>query len=326
MKIAVTYDRETGSVFQHFGRTEFFKIYETENNQIVSVNVYDNAGVGHEALADVLKDLGVDILVCGGMGPGAKAALAQAGLTIYAGITGSADEAVVKLLKGELPQNDAANCDHHDHEHHDHHEEPAAEEAPKEAEEEAEEAPAESEETAEADTDEAEGCDCGEDCGEGCGGGCSGCSGCGPREPIYEGKNAGKTVKVHYRGTLNDGTEFDSSYGRGETLDFMCGMGMMIPGFDKAVVNMEVGEEIDIHLMPEEAYGPVNEESIFTIPIANLAGAEDLEVGNRIYISGGGRPFPVTVTAKDAETITLDANHALAGQELNFHIQLVAVE
>ena len=195
MKIAVTYDRETGSVFQHFGRTEFFKIYETENNQIVSVNVHDNAGVGHEALADVLKDLGVDILVCGGMGPGAQAALAAAGLTIYAGIQGSADEAVVKLLKGELPQNDAANCDHHDHEHHDHHEEPAAEEAPKEAEEEAEEAPAESEEAAEADTDEAEGCDCGEDCGEGCGGGCSGC---GPREPIYEGKNAGKTVKVHF--------------------------------------------------------------------------------------------------------------------------------
>ena len=198
-----------------------------------------------------------------------------------------------------------------------------AENKVKEAEAEAEEAPAESEEAAEADTDEAEGCDCGEDCGEGCGGGCSGC---GPREPIYEGKNAGKTVKVHYRGTLNDGTEFDSSYGRGETLDFMCGMGRMIPGFDKAVVNMEVGEEIDIHLMPEEAYGPVNEESIFTIPIANLAGAEELEVGNRIYISGGGRPFPVTVTAKDAETITLDANHALAGQELNFHIQLVAVE
>ncbi len=291
MKIAVTFDKSTGSVFQHFGRTEFFKIYEVENNQIVSVSVHDNDGVGHEALADVLKDLGVEVLICGGMGQGAKDALASAGLEVYAGVTGSADEAVVKLLKGELVQNDAANCDHHDHE---------AEEADDEA-----------------------GC---EDCGEDCGGNCGGCPGCGPREPLYEGKNAGKAVKVHYRGTLNDGTEFDSSYGRGETLDFVCAMGMMIPGFDKAVVNMEVGEEIDIHLMPEEAYGLVNPDAIFTIPLANLGGSEELEVGQRIYISGGGRPFPVTVTAKDEENITLDANHALAGQELNFHIQLVEVE
>jgi len=323
MKIAATYDKETGSVFQHFGRTEYFKVYEVENDEIVSVNVHDNAGVGHEALADVLAELGVDVLICGGMGQGAKDALAATGIEIYAGVQGSVDEAVVKLLKGELEQNDAVNCDHHDHEHghehghghhgehHGHHEAPAeeapAEEAP------AEEAPAEEE-------------GCGEDCGEGCGGNCGGCSGCGPREPIFEGKNAGKNVKVHYRGTLNDGTEFDSSYGRGETLDFVCGMGMMIPGFDKAVVNMEVGEEVDIHLMPEEAYGPVKQESIFTIPLENLGGSEELEVGQRIYISGGGRPFAVTVTAKDNETITLDANHALAGQELNFHIHLVEVE
>ena len=72
---------------------------------------------------------------------------------------------------------------------------------------------------------------------------------------ILEGKNAGRTVRVHYRGTFNDGTQFDSSYDRGEPLEFICGAGMMISGFDKAVVDMETGQAVDIHLMPEEAYG-----------------------------------------------------------------------
>ena len=98
-----------------------------------------------------------------------------------------------------------------------------------------------------------EACECGS-----CGGGCSscggGCSGCGAPQIILEGKNAGKTCKVHYTGTFNDGSQFDSSYDRGEPLEFICGAGMMIKGFDAAVVNMEVGEVRDVHLMPEEAY------------------------------------------------------------------------
>ena len=277
MKIAVTF--ENGQVFQHFGHTETFKIYDIEDGKVVASEVIGSNGSGHGALAGLLAQQDIKVLICGGLGDGAKNALTEAGIEVFSGAQGDADAAVDAYLKGELVSA-GVNCDHHHDESH--------------------------------------------DCSSH---GCGSCGGCGGApQIIMEGKNAGKTVKVHYRGTLNDGTEFDSSYGRGETLDFMCGMGMMIPGFDKAIVNMEVGEEIDIHLMPEEAYGPVNEESIFTIPIANLAGAEELEVGNRIYISGGGRPFPVTVTAKDEETITLDANHALAGQELNFHIQLVAVE
>ena len=133
--------------------------------------------------------------------------------------------------------------------------------------------------------------------------------------------------KVHYRGTLNDGTQFDSSYDRGETLDFVCGVGMMIRGFDQAVADMEVGQILDIHLMPEEAYGPVDPRAIFTLEVSQLPGSENLKSGDKAYLANGaGQPFPVTVTAKDENFITFDANHEMAGKELNFTIELVAVE
>ena len=201
-------------------------------------------------------------------------------------------------MKGELIST-GANCDHHDHE---------------------------------------EGHSCGEHgCGEhGCGGheedhGCGGhscgsCGGCGGLRITLEGKNAGKTCRVHYKGTFNDGTQFDSSYDRGEPLEFICGAGMMIRGFDAAVVDMEVGETIDIHLMPEEAYGMPDPDAILTFEIAQLSGSEDLEVGQKVYLTNAmGQPIPVTVTAKDDSTITLDANHEMAGKELNFKIELVEV-
>lgn len=141
------------------------------------------------------------------------------------------------------------------------------------------------------------------------------------------GRNVGKTCRVHYTGTFNDGTKFDSSLDRGQTLDFTCGAGQMIKGFDAAVADMEVGAEVDIHLMPEEAYGEANPDAIFTMPIANLPGSEALEVGQRVYLRDNmGNPIPVLVTAKDAATITFDANHEMAGKELNFHIQLVEVK
>ena len=141
-----------------------------------------------------------------------------------------------------------------------------------------------------------------------------------------EGKNAGKSVKVHYRGTFDDGTQFDSSYDRGEPLAFVCGTGMMIKGFDKAVADMEVGQVVDVHLMPEEAYGPVDPEAIITIEIRQLPGSENLSVGERVFLRNMmGQPFPVTVTAKDDTNITLDANHEMAGKELNFRIELVEV-
>ena len=171
-----------------------------------------------------------------------------------------------------------------------------------------------------------EACECGS-----CGGGCSscggGCSGCGAPQIILEGKNAGKTCKVHYTGTFNDGSQFDSSYDRGEPLEFICGAGMMIKGFDAAVVNMEVGEVRDVHLMPEEAYGMPDPNAILTFEIERLTGSEELTVGQQVYLYNSvGQPVPVKVVAKDDTTITLDTNHEMAGKELNFKIELVEVQ
>lgn len=141
-----------------------------------------------------------------------------------------------------------------------------------------------------------------------------------------QGKNVGKTVKVHYRGTLNDGSQFDSSYDRGEPLEFVCGAGQMIRGFDEAVADMDLGQVIDIHLMPEEAYGPSDPRAIFTLPVAQLPGSEELEVGQQVYLYNDmGQPIPVKVVAREGETITFDANHEMAGKELNFQIQLVEI-
>ena len=141
------------------------------------------------------------------------------------------------------------------------------------------------------------------------------------------GRNVGKTCRTHYKGTFNDGTQFDSSYDRGEPLEFVCGAGQMIQGFDAAVADMEVGEVKEIHLMPEEAYGLADPNAILTIEIAQLPGSEGLTVGQQVYLSNQmGQPFPVKVTAKDEKFITLDANHEMAGKELNFKIELVEVK
>jgi len=138
--------------------------------------------------------------------------------------------------------------------------------------------------------------------------------------------NENKTCRVHYTGTFNDGSKFDSSYDRGEPLEFVCGAGMMIPGFDAAVMNMEVGQIIDIHLMPEEAYGLPDPQAIFTVPLEQLPGAEDLSAGQQVYLADqSGQPFPVKVVKLDETTITFDANHEMAGKELNFKIELVEV-
>lgn len=305
MKIAATYDN--GTIFQHFGRTEQFKLYTVEDGKIVSSEVVGNDGLGHEALVKILEGNDIDVLICGGLGPGAMNALEAAGITVIPGAEGSADKAVEAYLKGEL-QPGEANCDHHDH-----HEEGSGEGGC-------------------GHHGGNDGCGhdegCGHDCGEGEEEGCGHqCGHCGHHEVILEGKNAGKRVRVHYRGTFNDGTQFDSSYDRGEPMDFVCGTGMMIPGFDKAVALMETGESVDVHLMPEEAYGMPDPSCILHLRIADLPGSEKLSVGDQIYLRNTtvGQSFPVTVTEKDDENITLDANHMLAGKELNFHIELLEV-
>ena len=120
MRIAVTY--ENGQIFQHFGHTKQFKVYDIENGQVKVSKVLDTNGSGHGALAGILKVLHVDALLCGGIGGGAQAALNAAGIALYAGVSGDADEAVAKLIAGELDYTDSANCDHHadGHDCHDH--------------------------------------------------------------------------------------------------------------------------------------------------------------------------------------------------------------
>ena len=288
MKIAVTYDN--GNIFQHFGRTESFKVYDVEDNKVVSSEVIGSNGVGHGALAGLLADRAVDVLICGGIGGGAQQALADAGVELVAGAEGDADQAVEAYLKGELIST-GANCDHHHHE------------------------------DGHSCGDHGDGHSCGSGgCEDSCGGGCG-------SEPKLTGRNVGKTCRTHYRGTFNDGTQFDSSYDRGEPLEFICGAGQMIRGFDAAVADMEVGQVVDVHLMPEEAYGMPDPNAVFTVEIAQLPGSEELEAGQQVYLSNQyGQPFPVKVVTKDETTITFDANHERAGKELNFRIELVEVK
>lgn len=126
MKIAVTY--ENGQVFQHFGHTEKFKVYQVEDGKVISAAILGSNGSGHGALAGLLRGSGVDALVCGGIGGGAKSALAQAGIKLYGGVSGDADQAVADLLAGKLDFDPEVICSHHgEHhgdscgEHHDHH-------------------------------------------------------------------------------------------------------------------------------------------------------------------------------------------------------------
>ena len=112
-KVAVTY--ADGQIFQHFGHTEYFKIYDIENGKVVNSQVVYTNGSGHGALAGFLQMMGVDTLICGGIGGGAKVALAQAGITLYGGASGDADTAVQNLLDGILSFNPDVMCSHHSH-------------------------------------------------------------------------------------------------------------------------------------------------------------------------------------------------------------------
>ncbi len=115
MKIAVTY--ENGMIFQHFGHTEQFKIYNVEDGKILSATVLGTNGSGHGALAGFLSALEVDVLICGGIGGGAQTALAQAGIRLFGGVSGAADKAVENYIAGVLDFNPNVMCSHHDHSH-----------------------------------------------------------------------------------------------------------------------------------------------------------------------------------------------------------------
>lgn len=115
MKLAVTY--ENGEIFQHFGHTAAFQIYEITDGRVVSRKIVETNGSGHGALAGLLQQLGVQALICGGIGGGARVALAEAGIVVYGGVSGDADEAVDAFLSGALNYDPNAACAHHDHEH-----------------------------------------------------------------------------------------------------------------------------------------------------------------------------------------------------------------
>ncbi len=136
----------------------------------------------------------------------------------------------------------------------------------------------------------------------------------------------GDSVKVHYKGTLTSGEQFDSSEGRAP-LEFTVGAGQMIAGFDKAIPGMAVGEKKTINIAPADAYGEKNDDAIIEFPKANIPPDMKLEPGMQLQLRNeAGHPVPVTVTEVKDDVVILDANHHLAGKELVFDIELVEIK
>jgi FKBP-type peptidyl-prolyl cis-trans isomerase 2 len=125
---------------------------------------------------------------------------------------------------------------------------------------------------------------------------------------------------------LDDGTVFDSSYERGEPIEFVSGVGQMIPGFDAAILEMETGERRTVHIPAEKAYGQRHEDGVQTIPTAHIPNADKLPVGEYIYLpAGGGQMTRCKVVKVENGEATFDLNHELAGQNLTFEIELVQI-
>ena len=135
----------------------------------------------------------------------------------------------------------------------------------------------------------------------------------------------GDTIQVHYHGKLNDGSTFDSSEGR-NPLEFEVGSGMVIPGFDAGVTGMTIGEKKTIVIPAEEAYGPRMDDMIMEFPKVQFPPDMVPEVGMQLNMSNGsGQQFPVRIVEVKEEVVVLDANHPLAGETLNFDLELVAI-
>jgi len=136
---------------------------------------------------------------------------------------------------------------------------------------------------------------------------------------------SGDTVKVHYTGTLNSGQVFDSSKER-EPLKFTLGSGMVIPGFDAAVTGLTAGESVTTTIPVDEAYGAYNAQMVANIEKKNIPADFELAVGQRLQMQApGGEAMAVTITEIQGETVTLDGNHPLAGQDLTFELELVEI-
>lgn len=135
----------------------------------------------------------------------------------------------------------------------------------------------------------------------------------------------GDVVRVHYTGKLTNGEQFDSSTGR-EPLEFTVGAGQMIKGFDNAMPGMNVGDKKTINISADDAYGQKDEQAIIEFPKANIPADMKLEPGMQLQLRNeSGQPFPVTVAEIKDDIVVLDANHALAGKELVFDIELMEI-
>ena len=136
----------------------------------------------------------------------------------------------------------------------------------------------------------------------------------------------GDTVKVHYTGTLKDGQVFDTSAER-EPLEFTLGEGQLIPGFEKAVVGMEVGDSASVDIPVDEAYGEAREDLVINVPKDQLPDEVEPKVGMQLQVNQeNGQPIPVRITEIADEELVLDANHPLAGKDLKFDIELVEIK
>ncbi len=133
---------------------------------------------------------------------------------------------------------------------------------------------------------------------------------------------SGKTVKIHYKGTLNDGTVFDSSEGR-DPLEFETGAGMVIPGFDQAVQGMDVGETRTVTIPCAEAYGEKRDEMVGEVPRSQLPEGLEPQVDMMLEMRSQDQVLPVRIVAVADEHITIDANHPLAGHDLTFELTVV---
>ncbi len=135
----------------------------------------------------------------------------------------------------------------------------------------------------------------------------------------------GDTVQVHYTGTLDDGTVFDSSVER-DPLEFTLGKGMLIAGFEAAVMGKDVGDKVTVNIPPAEAYGESDEELIFSVPLSEVPEHITPEVGMQLHLSNEDGDMNMTICQVNEDSISLDANHPLAGKTLTFEIEVISVK